>query len=127
MISYISESTSIRAIMTISLPQFFDTISQISSTTNTDILLITSSEEEAVNYSKQLSFFVSDREVLYLPALDSLPYDRVSPSQKVISARAYVLSRLLVKQSNIILITSAPNLLCKFPDIEKNNSKFTLF
>ncbi len=42
-----------------------------------------------------VSFFAPDVDVLYLPAWDCLPYDRVSPHSEVVAARVAALSKLL--------------------------------
>lgn len=42
-----------------------------------------------------VSFFAPDVDVLYLPAWDCLPYDRVSPHSEVVAARVAALSQLL--------------------------------
>ena len=42
-----------------------------------------------------LSFFAPDVEVVYFPAWDCLPYDRVSPNAEIVAARVSALSRLI--------------------------------
>lgn len=81
-----------------------------------DVVLITSSEEESISLLHEARFFAPNVEILYLPSYDSLPYDRVSPSNKILSQRSYSLTKLKTSNKDKILITNSPNLLWKYPD-----------
>jgi transcription-repair coupling factor (superfamily II helicase) len=81
---------------------------------SSDMLLIASSEAHAQDIVKQSQFY-SEREVLYLPSFDSLPYDASSPRPNILSSRAKVLTRLAGEHTHIVLVTSAINLITKLP------------
>ncbi len=78
-------------------------------------ILALADEEEAINAYQQLLFLMPSNEVLYLPSFDTLPYDRVSPKQSVLSERAKVLSNLATDKSKKLVVTSATNLIAKLP------------
>jgi transcription-repair coupling factor (superfamily II helicase) len=80
-----------------------------------NILLLCESEESAIKAYKQILFFSPNEEALYFPSFDNTPYDRASPSQKVLSERATILSRLANYKNKKIIITNAANLLIKLP------------
>jgi transcription-repair coupling factor (superfamily II helicase) len=86
---------------------------------NENILLCFADEESTISAYKQLVFFDSKKNkntnVLYFPALDTVPYDRVSPSTDILSKRANVLTTLAQGLSQHIIVTSAQNLLAKLP------------
>ena len=91
-------------------------------TINKNILLILPTEEEAINIYKQLQFYASNSlSLLYLPSLDTVPYDRISPNRTILSERIATLSKLAQNfiaedgQENKLLVTAANNLLCKLP------------
>jgi transcription-repair coupling factor (superfamily II helicase) len=86
---------------------------------NENILLCFADEESTISAYKQLAFFDSKKNkksnVLYFPALDTVPYDRVSPSTDILSKRANVLTTLAQGGAPHIIVTSAQNLLAKLP------------
>lgn len=77
------------------------------------ILYIVSDESKLKDFNEALSFF-TDRNIITLPAWDSLPYDRVSPNQSVVAARLQALSQILTTQDAII-VTSVNSLLQLLP------------
>ncbi|MBA8666391.1 transcription-repair coupling factor [Holosporaceae bacterium 'Namur'] len=81
------------------------------------VCYVASRESEIDNISIAINFFMPSAEVVYFPAWDALPYDRVSPSSEVGLQRIKTLSRLLEsKNSKKVLITTFNNLLQKtFP------------
>ncbi|NDB82589.1 MAG: transcription-repair coupling factor [Alphaproteobacteria bacterium] len=81
---------------------------------NQDILILLSSEEEALRYFKYVKFIFTDFDIVFLPSEDCMPYDRLSSSQKIITSRAEALVRLAIKTKPVILVTSAINLLHKY-------------
>ena len=101
--------------MNISLSEFLTTLNAKVTSCKGDIVILASSEEEALSYYSKANFFTKDIEVLHLPSLDSLPYDRVSPSVQILSKRAYVLSRLKFSKDKKILVTNCCNVLLKYP------------
>jgi transcription-repair coupling factor (superfamily II helicase) len=82
-----------------------------------DLIILTSSDEEAYSYFNILKFFSSNN-ILLFPSFDSMPYDRVSPSSKILSQRANILSNLANKNTKSVLITNITNLLFKYSNLE---------
>lgn len=93
-----------------------------------NILLIFADEESTISAYKQLKFFDSNKNensnILYFPSLDTIPYDRVSPSTEILSKRANVLTILSQKTKKYIVVTAAQNLITKLPtpDIFSNST-----
>jgi len=89
---------------------------------NKNILVIFSNEDDAINSYKQLSFFrenVTNNNILYFPHFDTVPFDRLSPNQNILSERADILSYLSTNNTDKkLLVTSAANLLIKLPPPE---------
>ncbi len=86
-----------------------------------NILLIFASEDDAINSHKQLLFMaqnVKTSNILYFPSLDTIPYDRISPNQNILSERANILSYLATNNDRKLVVTSAVNLLTKLPPPE---------
>jgi transcription-repair coupling factor (superfamily II helicase) len=52
-------------------------------------------DTRAAGLLELFTFFAPEVEVVYFPAWDCLPYDRVSPNAEIVSARVSALSRLL--------------------------------
>jgi len=84
---------------------------------NKNILFCSSDEEAAITSYKQMLFFAgkNNEQILYFPSLDTLPYDRTSPNNNILSQRANVLTILAKSETPKIVITSAANLLTKLP------------
>ena len=83
-----------------------------------NILLTFSDEESTLKAYKHLKFLVNKNDsnnVLYFPSLDTLPYDRVSPSQEIVATRANILTILSLNKSPRIIVTNAQNLIIKVP------------
>lgn len=86
------------------------------SNNDNDLLLLFSDEEEAVKAYRQLVFFIgSTKQLLFLPSIDTVPYDRISPNQNILSDRANVLSYLATDNQKKLVVTNAANLLIKLP------------
>ncbi|MDN3030989.1 MAG: transcription-repair coupling factor [Candidatus Tisiphia sp.] len=86
-----------------------------------NILLIFASEDDAINSHKQLLFMaqnIKTSNILYFPSLDTIPYDRISPNQNILSERANILSYLASNNDTKLVVTSAINLLTKLPPPE---------
>lgn len=77
------------------------------------IVYVARDGQRAADCEAALSFFAPWADVLHLPAWDCLPYDRVSPSNDVLSKRIAVLSRLAsgVSPERPTVITLTPNAL----------------
>lgn len=103
----------------VSFNKFLFSLNDIYLSHKGDVLIITSTEEEALLFLSQIKFFAPSVEALYLPSLDSLPYDRVSPSSKILSERAYCLARLGAEKAPKVLITNARNIIGKYPPPEE--------
>ena len=83
-----------------------------------NILLTFSDEEATIKAYKHLKFLADkggNNNVVYFPSLDTLPYDRISPNQGIIAARANVLTILSLNKSPKIIVTNAQNLIIKVP------------
>ena len=89
------------------------------SNNNENILLAFADEESTISAYKQLVFFDSnksaDSNILHFPSLDTVPYDRVSPSTAILAKRANALTTLTNKSKPHIIVTAAQNLLTKLP------------
>ncbi len=86
-----------------------------------NILLIFANEDDAINSHKQLLFMaqnIKTSNILYFPSLDTIPYDRISPNQNILSERANILSYLASNNDTKLVVTSAINLLTKLPPPE---------
>ncbi|MCC8399035.1 MAG: transcription-repair coupling factor [Rickettsia endosymbiont of Platyusa sonomae] len=86
-----------------------------------NILLIFASEDDAINSHKQLLFMaqnIKTSNILYFPSFDTIPYDRISPNQNILSERANILSYLASNNDTKLVVTSAINLLTKLPPPE---------
>ena len=60
-----------------------------------NILLTFFDEEATIKAYKHLKFLADkdgNNNIVYFPSLDTLPYDRISPNQEIIAARANVLT-----------------------------------
>jgi len=98
-------------------------------TTNQNIILCYANEEEALLSYKQLLLYSNNNinTILHLPAIDTNPYDRTSPSANNLSSRVEVFSKLANEHSNKIVVTTAKNLLTKIPPIKTfHNSVLTI-
>jgi transcription-repair coupling factor (superfamily II helicase) len=78
------------------------------------IFYIVPTEERAAQLVAQLRVVLPDRSSLAFPAWDCLPYDRIGPSQDVLTARLQVLSALQTGQIDIVVL-SAQSLLHRLP------------
>lgn len=98
---------------------------------NENVLLIFTDEESTISAYKQLKFFNNKKDkkpnILYFPSLDTIPYDRLSPSIEILSKRANVLTTLAQKADKYIIVTAAQNLITRIPIPEIfSNSTITL-
>ncbi len=93
-----------------------------------DLLCLCSSEEESIRLYNEIAFFAPQIQLKYLPAWDSLPYDRVSPSSRVMSERAQTLCDMASNDGTFIVVASINAILNKVPlDKELLKSKIELF
>ncbi|MGI4775441.1 MAG: transcription-repair coupling factor [Janthinobacterium lividum] len=87
-----------------------------------DVLLVCSSEEEALIAYQQSLFFKKERvESYYFPSFDTSPYDRLSPSNVISADRSKILNILANRgqlETKVLLITNAINILTKLPPVE---------
>ncbi|MDX2232909.1 MAG: transcription-repair coupling factor [Hyphomonadaceae bacterium] len=73
-------------------------------------LFIAREESRAAAFEAAVRFFVPDLETARLPAWDSLPYDRISPTPTVAAQRCAVLTRLAARQpadGALLVVTTA--------------------
>jgi len=84
-----------------------------------NILLCCCDEESTISAYRQLLFFAGENsdtaKILHFPSLDTVPYDRVSPSGTILSKRADVLTKLASSDAPKLIVTAACNLLGKLP------------
>lgn len=84
-----------------------------------NIVLSCADEEGALSAYRQLLFLdghnAAEEKILFLPSLDTVPYDRVSPNSEILARRSDTLTKLAQSSSPKIVVTAASNLLCKFP------------
>ena len=59
------------------------------------LIHIAMDDARAASLSELIGFFAPDVEIIYFPAWDCLPYDRVSPNVEIVAGRVNALSRLL--------------------------------
>lgn len=91
--------------------QYFNIIKQ-------NVLLVFPDEESTLTSYKHLRFLAAENDIpniLYFPSFDTLPYNRLSPSPKIIEARASILSTLSLNRTPKIIATNASNLIVKLP------------
>ncbi len=77
-------------------------------------VLICTDSAAAVQYDAELPFFAPEMQVLHLPDWETLPYDRFSPFQDIISDRIATLSRLAQYRQGCLII-SVGTLLHRLP------------
>jgi transcription-repair coupling factor (superfamily II helicase) len=84
------------------------------------LILCCPDEEYALELYKQLAFFVDSQDhILYFASLDTIAYDRVSPSTEILAKRAACLTALACSpQKRRIIVTNIVNLLYKLPKPE---------
>jgi transcription-repair coupling factor (superfamily II helicase) len=77
-------------------------------------VLVCPDSAAAVQYDAELPFFAPELKVLHLPDWETLPYDRFSPFQDIISDRIATLSRLAQYRQGCLII-SVGTLLHRLP------------
>jgi transcription-repair coupling factor (superfamily II helicase) len=82
---------------------------------NHNILWVLHDEHLALEGYRLAQFFLPKREILFFPAWDTLPYDRVSPSSYIMGQRLGVLSKLLQQPKSLLLISTPHALMQKIP------------
>ena len=73
------------------------------------LLIVTADSQDAERLQQQLEFFCADRslDVLCFSDWETLPYDRFSPHQDIISERLQTLSRLPTLRKGVLLVPVA--------------------
>ncbi len=82
---------------------------------NQSCLWVIHNEALAIEALALAKFVLGDSEVLYFPAWDTLPYDRISPLPQIMGQRLYTLSRILKNPSNTLVISTPSALMQKLP------------
>jgi len=77
-------------------------------------VLVCPDSATAVQYDAELPFFAPEIPVLHLPDWETLPYDRFSPFQDIVSDRVSTLSRLSAQRTGCLII-SVGSLLHRLP------------
>lgn len=86
------------------------------------VLIITETSQQAMQLDAELAFFVESRlPILLFPDWETLPYDRFSPHQDIISQRLLALHRLPKLQQGLVLAPIS-SLLLKLPAVGYLNS-----
>lgn len=96
-------------------------LAEIAKTTKHPIVHVLPQDKDMAATADLCEFLAPDIEVLTLPAWDTLPYDRVSPSAAITAARLNTLSTLATRDSNkpYILLTTINAITQKFPPREQ--------
>ncbi|TNF66432.1 MAG: transcription-repair coupling factor [Gammaproteobacteria bacterium] len=81
------------------------------------LLIITDSLQKANQLYDELTYLVDEDKVYLFPDLETLPYDRFSPSDDIISERLKTLYALKNSQNNLLLIASITTLLKYLPPV----------
>ena len=77
-------------------------------TTNSEprtVLIITPTQEEAENFTKDINFFLGKKTALFYPSWEILPFESQSPHPDIIAARIDILNKLTHGHHNIIVTT----------------------
>jgi len=82
------------------------------------VVYIARDEARALRLKEQLGFFDPDREVLFFPSWDCLPYDRTSPHPDILAQRLNSLTALTENNRPYLLITTIQAFLQKLPPKE---------
>lgn len=80
------------------------------------LFYITPNEERAVQLTAQLKVVLPTIATYHLPAWDCLPYDRIGPSQDVLTQRMQVLSAVAASQATVVVL-SASSFLQRVPPL----------
>jgi transcription-repair coupling factor (superfamily II helicase) len=83
--------------------------------TNKLTLFVCATETKAQRLSEQLSIVAPQNNILYFPAWDCLPYDRVASGLDVMTMRIKVLTTLLDTNIQYCVVTSVAGLLQRLP------------
>jgi transcription-repair coupling factor (superfamily II helicase) len=78
---------------------------------NHHLVVVAASEASMYELAENISFFVSQEEIAILPAWDSLPYDKVSPTDSILSKRISSLYRISTSSSKLLIITNINSIL----------------
>ena len=110
--------------MEISYSKFISYIDQTLKNSKKNIVYLASSEEDAISSHRLIKFLFPGEDVLFFPSMDSVAYDRISPSARILSERAYLLTKLCSNNSRKILITNTINLFQKYPKLDYFKNSF---
>lgn len=103
-----------------SVPAGYDAwlVADLAQTATNDVLFVVSNGRTLAQTAEFVRFIAPKLEVLTLPAWDSVPYDRVSPSAEILSERIVTLSTLALcpnPKKNRLIITSVGALTQRLP------------
>lgn len=71
------------------------------------VLVLTENAEHALRLKEEVKFFAPDLSVAYLPDWETLPYDRLSPHQDLVSERLETLWQMKQNQVDLLLVPIA--------------------
>ena len=83
---------------------------EVAPTTNSEprtVLIITPTQEEAENFTKDINFFLGKKTAFFYPSWEILPFESQSPHPDIIAARIDILHKLAHGHHNIIVTTSS--------------------
>lgn len=81
------------------------------------LLVITENNQQAIQLEHECLFFDPSVQILSFPDWETLPYDRFSPHQDIISQRLFCLSKLRLGQPSILFVPVG-TLMHKLPPVE---------
>ncbi|MBI5874569.1 MAG: hypothetical protein HZB81_01765 [Deltaproteobacteria bacterium] len=70
-------------------------------------LIITPTQEEAENFTKDINFFLGENAALLYPSWEILPFEAQSPHPDIVAARIDILYKLAHGHRNIIVTTAS--------------------
>lgn len=89
-----------------------------------DIVVLCRNNASTETYYKLARYFAPQKDILYFPAWDTIPYDRISPSKNILSLRSKALSVLASKEDKKIIFTSPMGLVQKLPESKLFKDKY---
>ena len=81
-------------------------ISKLYSENNSDILFIAHNEKTLIRIKDEIRFYIKDTEIITFHHWDCLPYDRVSPSNSIVSSRIKALYEASINTGRKIILTT---------------------
>jgi len=93
-------------------------LAEIAAIAPKSLLHIARDDSEAEKLCAAVKFFHPEVNLLYFPAWDCLPYDRISPSPEIVSRRLEALANIAVNDDKFLIITTVNAALQRVPPKE---------